>query len=152
MTYVIQLKSEGPLDGWEIPYFVRKFYDELFDIGDRCYVVTKEGKYETKTFTDKNEPLRMVSKTLKEGLMEGDMYRLRAWEYRTYNISSLMGMSFNEWLSLPPHRLDALLDDIRKEKELLSSPPPGNGVNDATSVEEQRRQLQEALIRGSNAL
>lgn len=151
MTYVINLKAEGPLDGWEIPYFVRKFYDELFEISERCYVITKEGKYETKAFTELNAPLKMVSKTTSEGLMEGDAFRFRAWEYRTYNIASLMGMSFNEWMSLPPHRLDALMDDIRREKEALNAPSPPGGNNPPTA-EEQRRMVQEALLRGSNAI
>lgn len=149
IPYVVELKKQGPLDGYEIPYFMRKFYDELFGVSDKCYVI-REGKYELKGFEETTNPLRMVSKTVAEGLMENDVYRRRAWEYRTYNIATLQGMSFVEWMSQTPSQLEAVLNDLRKEKELaLSSTPPK--IEDMTP-EEQLAYHREALLRGSKAL
>ena len=148
VSYVVALKKQGPLHGYEIPYFMRKFYDELFGISEKCYVI-RDGKYELKGFEETTNPLRMVSKTVTEGLMENDVYRRRAWEYRTYNIGTLQGMSFDEWMAQPLSRLDAILNDIRREKELAMNTKPK--VEDMTP-EEQLAYQREMLIRGSNAL
>lgn len=152
VTYLVQLKASGPpLDGWEIAYFIRKFYDELFSISERCYIVNQEGRYEIKQFSERTDPLRMVSKTTTEGLMEDDAYRRRAWEFRTYNIGEIQKMSFNEWMAQPPARLEAILNDIRKEKALMESqtpPPPVNEMSEA----EKKAYYRDMLIRGSKAV
>lgn len=149
VKYIAQLKMEGPLDGWDIPYFIRKFYDELYEISDRCYIL-RDGRYEIKQFTERTNPLRMVSKTVSEGLMEDDTYRRRAWEFRTYNIGEIQGMSFAEWMAQPPARLEAVLNDIRKEKELMESTPPPKSPNEMSEAE-KRAYYQELLVRGSSA-
>jgi hypothetical protein len=145
---VVNLKKQGPLDGYEIPYFMRKFYDELYGISEKCYVI-KEGKYELKLFEEFNNPLKMVSKTVTEGLMESDVYRRRAWEYRTYNIATIQGMDFKDWMQQTPAQLEGILNDIRREKELAMSNPPPN--IDQMTPEEQAMYYREALIRGSKA-
>lgn len=116
VTYIVGLKKDGPLHEWEIPYFIRNFYDQLFKTSERCYII-REGKYELKNFTPANEPLRMVSKTVREGLTENTVFRRKAWEYRTYRIQEIQGLSFKEWMELTPPIQEQLLTDIRKEEE-----------------------------------
>ncbi len=146
---MVNLKKQGPLDGYEIPYFMRKFYDELFGISDKCFIM-RESKYEIKQFEESTLPLKMVSKTLTEGFLEDDVYRRRAWEYRTYNIGTLQGMSFKEWMSQTPTQMNSLLSDIQLEKDYMTPPPPPN-VSEMTP-EEQAEHYRQALLRGSKAV
>ena len=112
---MVKLKAQGPLSGWEVPYFRRSFYDQLYGIGDQCYYIDKDGKKAVKRFTHHTEPLRLVSKTVKEGLSESEAFRRKAWEYRTWKIKGVQGMTFNEWMDLPPHLMESILNDIRNE-------------------------------------
>lgn len=117
IKYAVGIREQGALEPWEVPYFIRSFYDQIFHTSERCYVI-KDGHYEIKAFDEKTNPLRMVSKTVREGLGENNAMRRRAWEYRTYKINEVQGMSFKEWLALPPFTLDMILNDIRKEEEV----------------------------------
>lgn len=109
------------MSGWEVPYFRRSFYDQLYGISERCYFINKDGQKAIKTFNQSTEPLKLISKTVKEGLTESEAFRRRAWEYRTYKIGDVQGMSFNEWLDLPPHKLELLLNDIRAEAAAINA-------------------------------
>lgn len=146
------MKKDGPLDPWEVPYFVRTFYDQLFKTSERCYII-RDGRYEVKTFDEHNNPLRLVSKTTREGLMENSGIRRRAWEYRTYRIQEVQGLDFEQWLSLPPAILESILTDIRREEEQRKAITnrheneiDGMGKGDIT------KQLGDALFKNSKAL
>ena len=114
-NYLVKLKAQGPLTGWEVPYFRQSFYDQLYGIADKCYYIDKDGKKAIKRFNQHTEPLKLISKSAKEGLSESEAYRRKAWEYRTYKIKDVQGMSFNEWMDLPPHLMEGILNDIRSE-------------------------------------
>lgn len=150
IPYVIELKKQGPLNDWEVPYFVRNFYDQVFNISQRCYMI-KDGRHEVKAFDQSTNPLRMVSKTVREGLGESAQLRKRAWEYRTYRINEQQGITFDKWLELPPHILDGILNDIRREEQLRSqittSPVPS--VPARGDINAQRM---DAMFEGSKAL
>lgn len=152
ITYAIGIRSEGELEDWEIPYFVRSFYDQLYHTSERCYVI-RDGHYELKSFDDKTNPLRMVSKTVREGLLENNAYRRRAWEYRTYKINEVQGMSFKEWLAQPTFVLDMILNDIRKEEEVRQAIAKShNNDIDRMTKNDGSAALAESLLNNSKAL
>lgn len=146
------MKKDGPLDPWEVPYFVRTFYDQLFKTSERCYVI-RDGRYELKGFDEHNNPLRLVSKTTREGLLENTGLRRRAWEYRTYRIQEIQGLDFQQWLALPPHVLENILSDIRREEEHRKAITnrENNQIDDMTKGD-LSRQLGDVLFRNSKAL
>lgn len=118
---MVNLKAQGPLTGWEVPYFRRSFYDQLYGLTDRCYFINKDGQKAVKRFTSHTEPLKLISKTAKEGLTESEAFRRKAWEYRTYKIGEVQGMNFDRWMELPPHLMEALLTDIRNETAAINA-------------------------------
>lgn len=121
-------KQGGPLKGWEIPYWLSVFYDKTFNISERCY----DEKYQTKRFTADNNPLRLVSMNTKEGLLESNGFRRRAWEHRTYRIYEATGLDLLEWLSMPTAHLEMILNDLRAE---------------AAAVQLQQKQQQQELAK-----
>lgn len=152
IKYAVGIRAQGPLEPWEVPYFIRSFYDQLFHVSERCYII-KDGHYEIKSFDDKTNPLRMVSKTVREGLTENNALRRRAWEYRTYKINEVQGMSFKEWLAQPPFILDMILNDIRKEEEIRQAIAKShNNDIDRMTKNDGSAALADSLLNNSKAL
>lgn len=152
INYAVGIRQQGALEPWEIPYFIRTFYDQLFHTSERCYII-KDGQYEIKAFDDKTNPLRLVSKTVREGLTENNALRRRAWEYRTYKINEVQGMSFKEWLAQPPFILDMILNDIRKEEEVRQAIAKSHSNEvDRMTKGDGSAALADALLGGSKAL
>lgn len=153
IEYVMELKKEGPLDPWEIPYFIRNFYDQVFQISDRCYMM-RDRRHELKSFDTNTNPLRMVSKTVREDLLESSQYRKRAWEYRIYKIHEVQGMSFKEWLEQPPYLLDAILNDIRAEEEAKQRHlhNENNAIDQLGLKGDMNKQIGDSLFRNSKSL
>lgn len=128
---------------------MRTFYDQLFKTSERCYVI-RDGRYELKTFDDHNNPLRLVSKTVREGLMENSGLRRRAWEYRTYRIQEVQGLDFNQWLALPPAILENILTDIRREEEQRKTiTNREENLVDGMTKGDLSKQMGDALMRNS---
>lgn len=130
------------MTGWEVPYFTRSFYDQLYGISDQCYYIDKDGKKAPKRFNNYTEPLRLISASVKEGLTESEAFRRKAWEYRTYKIQEVQGMSFDKWMELPPHLMEVILNDIRSETAAVNAVKEaatnGNGpIPDGPVTQEQ---------------
>ena len=147
-NYLVKLKEQGPLSGWEIPYFRRSFYDQLYGISDQCYYIDKDGKKANKRFSHHTEPLKLISKTVKEGLSESETFRYKAWEYRTYKMQEVQGMSFKEWMDLPPHLMESILNDIRDETVAINAMKAANNPGGAGPTTVDGPISQEQLLMG----
>ena len=136
IDYLVELKKSGPLHQWEVPYFIKKFHTELFGLTDVCYIPNpnynaldkNSSRFITKNFSDANAPLKMVSMNNREFPMVTEKYLKYFREYRMYNVYAVTGMSFSEWMQLPPHLLEAFIEDIRAEEVLAKSLSNTNGA------------------------
>lgn len=67
-----------------------------------------------------NRPLVMVAPSAKESLENRhDPWEDRLDKFKLYKVSEHMGYSFDEFLALPRHRVEMIVDKLRKEQEKI---------------------------------
>ena len=101
----------GPLSGFDIPYHLASFYDNLFNLSSRAYT----SEYQLKSFSPGTDPLRLVHMNAYEGLFESTRQRRRFSEFRRYKVYEKTGLNFDDWLQRPGYEIDLILDDLRQE-------------------------------------
>lgn len=102
----------GPLKEWEIPYYLGVFYDKVFAISDFAY----SDEYKSRGFIpERTDPLRLVTVSAKDCLLESNGFRKRFHEFRIYDVYNKTGISFDDWIARPPYELDMYLNDLRIE-------------------------------------
>lgn len=125
----------GPLENnWEIPYFQRSWYENIFNMGETSYI-TENGLYKEKKFDAKTAPLKLISMNAKDGLLETFSWRQRFNDFRAYEVHKHTGMTFIEFLELPrfivEETLNILREDRRMKERVMSQADEGKLNNDS---------------------
>ena len=93
-----------------------------FKISDGAYLRDDETReFVKKVFDRKTNPLRMVSASVKTGLLELGPFKRRFDEFRAYEVNVKTGLSFTDFLEYPTYYVEQMLTTLRAEKRAIES-------------------------------